>query len=307
MFATRVGFLFDCVRVYWMDFQLVCAAVDEEASEETKENNGRTFITMLPRSKSWLNKSSTVGLYLVSNFLNRNLFRMDVFLFVSFAFRIRRGRRRQDRGKRREATANVEHGHGRRMLLSASSFGQISPLDGGRRMAAPIRISISISIGISNVTHPVPSEPSRTSRKWNFSTSAVIITACVRVCVFLLFVVAPPLALPARYLGAPAPALFLLRRLRLFIYLSSSWFASRLIHHVACHSVLLVRAAAVAAAARAERVEVEVDTKQQRLVSGSVGGLNLSFTRPACRQSIVAVRSAVVMGSSRPRQGPPLI
>lgn len=182
MFATRVGFLFDCVRVYWMDFQLVCAAVDEEASEETKENNGRTFITMLPRSKSWLNKSSTVGLYLVSNFLNRNLFRMDVFLFVSFAFRIRRGRRRQDRGKRREATANVEHGHGRRMLLSASSFGQISPLDGGRRMAAPIRISI----GISNVTHPVPSEPSRTSRKWNFSTSAVIITACVCVCVSLV-------------------------------------------------------------------------------------------------------------------------
>lgn len=224
---------------------------------------------------------------------------------LRFAFGAAAVDKTAERGKGREATANVEHGHGRRMLLSASSFGQISPLDGGRRMAAPIRISIGI--GISNVTHPVPSEPSRTSRKWNFSTSAVIITACVRVCVFLLFVVAPPLALPARYLGAPAPALFLLRRLRLFIYLSSSWFASRLIHHVACHSVLLVRAAAVAAAARAERVEVEVDTKQQRLVSGSVGGLNLSFTRPACRQSIVAVRSAVVMGSSRPRQGPPLI
>lgn len=101
---------------------------------------------------------------------------------LRFAFGAAAVDKTAERGERREATANVEHGHGRRMLLSASSFGQISPLDGGRRMAAPIRISIGI--GISNVTHPVPSEPSRTSRKWNFSTSAVIITACVcvRVC-----------------------------------------------------------------------------------------------------------------------------
>ena len=39
-----------------------------------------TFISIAPRSKSLLNRSSTVGLYLVSNFLNRNLFKMEVLL-----------------------------------------------------------------------------------------------------------------------------------------------------------------------------------------------------------------------------------
>lgn len=36
-------------------------------------------------------------------------------------------------------------------------------------------------------THPVPSEPNRTSRKWNFSTSAVIIMILLLVvCLFVL-------------------------------------------------------------------------------------------------------------------------
>lgn len=35
---------------------------------------------MLPKSKSLQNKSSTVGLYLVSNFLNKNRFKIEVFL-----------------------------------------------------------------------------------------------------------------------------------------------------------------------------------------------------------------------------------
>lgn len=101
-----------------------------------------TFISMLPKSKSFVNKSSTVGLYLVSNFLNKNLFKIAVLLCFLAA-----------RNERNE--------------FADQSF-QVHGFWGQRRR--------EIRSGWKRNTHPVPWEPSRTSRKWNFSTSAIIVS-----------------------------------------------------------------------------------------------------------------------------------
>lgn len=62
-----------------------------------------TLTSMLPKSKLLLNKSSTVGLWTVSNLLKRNLFKMEVFLRNLAEFQIAcRGGLARDEDRYRE-------------------------------------------------------------------------------------------------------------------------------------------------------------------------------------------------------------